>query len=81
MLLGQVKGSGLRRGRETSLVAKLGAARQSLARGNAKAAGKQLAAFANEVRALKRAHILAADVADLWLFEVGAGDRLMLRHS
>jgi hypothetical protein len=30
-----------------------------------------LAAFATEVRGLKAAHILAADQADLWLFEVG----------
>jgi hypothetical protein len=29
-----------------------------------------MAAFANEVRALKRSHILAADLADLWLFQV-----------
>jgi hypothetical protein len=33
-------------------------------------AADQLSGFANEVRALKRAHTLAADLADLWLFEV-----------
>jgi hypothetical protein len=29
-----------------------------------------MAAFSDEVRALKRSHVLAADLADLWLFEV-----------
>jgi len=29
-----------------------------------------MAAFANEVRTLKCSHILAAPLADLWLFEI-----------
>jgi VCBS repeat-containing protein len=69
-LLDEVKSSDLSRGRKKSLVAKLSAAQQSLNKGNARAAVNQLNAFANQVRALKRNHTLAADAADLWLFEV-----------
>ena len=70
MLQGQVQHADLNSGTETSLTAKLQAAQQSLAHGNLRAAANKLAAFANEVRALKRTHILADDLADLWLFEV-----------
>src|SRR5262245_54283709 len=70
MLLAQVKGSSLGRGRQTSLIAKQNAAQQSLARHNPRAVANQLNAFANEVRALKRTRNLATDVADLWLLEV-----------
>jgi hypothetical protein len=71
MLLAQVRGSALNHGLQTGLTAKLTAAQQSLARGNPRAAANQLTAFANEVRALERAHMLAAEQADLWLLEVG----------
>jgi hypothetical protein len=70
LLLAQVKSSNLRHGLQTSLAAKLSAAQHSLARGNSRAAANQLTAFANQARALQRIHILAADLADLWLFEV-----------
>jgi hypothetical protein len=70
MLQSQIGSSSLSSGQQSSLAAKLSAAQQNLARGNRQAAAKQLTAFANEVRAYKRAHILAAGVADLWLLEV-----------
>jgi hypothetical protein len=68
MLLGQVRDAGLSQGYETSLTARLSAAQEALAGGDEEAAANQLEAFADEVRALKRAHILTDDVADLWLF-------------
>ena len=70
MLLGQVNGSGLSRGRKSCLDAKLLAAENSLSRNKPRVAANQLSAFANEVRAMKRARILSANLADLWLFEV-----------
>ena len=70
LLLSQVGSSRLNHGQINSLTAKLNAAQHSLSKGNPRAAANQLTAFANEVRALKRAHILSADLADLWLFEV-----------
>ena len=70
MLLDQVKSSGLSQGQQNSLAAKLNAARQALAQGNEQAAANKLAAFENQVRALKLAHTLTDDLAQLWLFEV-----------
>jgi hypothetical protein len=70
MLLDQVRRSGLSRGQQNSLIAQLNAAQQSLAGRNPRLATKQLNAFADEVRALKRSHHLAANTADLWLLEV-----------
>jgi hypothetical protein len=70
MLLVQVKGSGLSQGQQTGLSALLSAAQASLSKGDSRAAANKLTAFATVVRAFKSAHILAADLADLWLFEV-----------
>ncbi len=70
MLLGQVRSSSLSRGNKNSLTAKLNAAQQSLTKGKPRAVANQLTAFANQVRALKRARNLPAPLADLWLFEV-----------
>jgi hypothetical protein len=70
MLLDQIRRSGLNRGQQNSLIAQLNAAQQSLAGRNPRLATKQLNTFADEVRALKRSHHLAASTADLWLQEV-----------
>jgi len=69
MLRSQVQHAGLRRGVQLSLDCKLRAAQQALAKGNSRAAANLLNAFANEVRALKRARLLPASLADLWLLE------------
>ncbi|HTH48331.1 MAG TPA: hypothetical protein VMB21_12535, partial [Candidatus Limnocylindria bacterium] len=54
----------------TSLLAKLDGAQRKLANGHPGKAAHKLVAFAHEVRAFKHAHILGADAANLWLFEV-----------
>jgi len=69
MLRSQVQHAGLRRGVQLSLDCKLRAAQQALAKGNSRAEANLLNAFANEVRALKRARLLPASLADLWLLE------------
>jgi hypothetical protein len=58
------------RGEQNSLIAALSAAQQALSRGNPRSATKQLKVFADEVRALKRSHHLAANTADLRLLTV-----------
>ncbi|MCE9524800.1 MAG: cadherin-like domain-containing protein, partial [Planctomycetales bacterium] len=69
MLRSQVQHAGLRHGLQISLDVKLRAAQQALAKGNSRAASGLLGAFANEVRAFKRAHLLPPSLADLWLLE------------
>jgi len=70
MLRDQIASSGISGGKQNSLIVKLNAAQQSLAKHHPNTAANQLNAFANEVRALKSDHTLPADVADLWLLEI-----------
>ena len=62
-LIALIQGFGLPRGLETSLTRKLENARESLDRGNTRAACNQISAFVNEVTA-QGGHGLTADQAD-----------------
>lgn len=64
-LIGKVKALGFPKGLQTSLVAKLQAAAESIDRGNKKAASNQLKAFVNEVNARSGKGIAGQQAAEL----------------
>jgi len=72
MLIDQVGRLDLTSGEKNALTSKLGAARQSLARGNDQAAVNQLGAFINEVQALRRTGRLGPATADLLIGQAQA---------